>query len=148
LTAEADKVEVSEQASSSVKPWRWVVWFAFLLAWSAALLVPTSLILNMLGGGGEEAKPVHIRIIDHKYFGKSLHVAAYAFAAMLTGWLGLPRRGRWLLLLFWSLHAFGSEAGQYLLRDYTYRFGSLRDVGLDHIGLLIGVALTWRWWRG
>jgi hypothetical protein len=23
----------------------------------------------------------------------------------------------------------------------------LRDVGLDHIGILLGVLVTWSWWR-
>jgi VanZ family protein len=49
-----------------------------------------------------------------------------------------------VLLVFWFLHADATEVGQ---RFVPGRTGSLRDVALDHCGLLIGVALSWRWWR-
>jgi hypothetical protein len=141
LATEAPQAELK----SSIKVWRWVVWFAFLLAWSAALLAPQSVLLAFLGGNGDDAKPVHVRILDSFLFAKGLHVSAYALAAILSGWLRVAGRWRWALLAFLSAHAFGTEFFQQFVPG---RHGSLRDVGLDHLGLLIGVALSWRWWRG
>ena len=120
--------------------WRWFVWGAFLLLWSVALLVPDPFdpfqryVLR-----GQEIPPETSFLMA-----KSLHVTAYAIAAILTGWLRVPGIWRWVLLAFWSLHAAATEVGQLLVPG---RHGSLRDVGLDHLGLLIGLVISWRWWR-
>jgi hypothetical protein len=84
------------------------------------------------------------------YFGKSVHVAAYAVFTILSGWLRLPFRYRWFLLLFLSLHAFATEYIQNFVHgdfDWQARHPSFRDVGLDHLGIAIGVLCTWPWWR-
>ena len=49
-----------------------------------------------------------------------------------------------LLLAFLSLHAFGTE---FLQQFVPERGPSLVDVGIDHVGLAIGLAASWRWWR-
>jgi VanZ family protein len=121
--------------------WRWAVWIAFLCLWSVALLVPDPV------GFLLAYKPDDLELSHETTFlmAKTLHVTAYATAAILTGWLRAPGVWRWALLAFWFLHAGATEIGQLFIPG---RSGSLRDVGLDHLGLVIGVALSWRWWRG
>jgi VanZ family protein len=120
--------------------WRWVVWVAFLCVWSVALLVPDPI------GFLLAYKPKGIKVTHEMTFlmAKTLHVTAYAIAAILTGWLRAPGSWRWVLLAFWFVHAGATEIGQLFVPGRT---GSLRDVGLDHFGLIIGVAISWRWWR-
>ena len=120
-------------------PLRWVVWFAFLVTWSVALLVPDPI------GWVLRHKPDSLELPHQTTFlmAKTLHLTAYALAAILTGWLRAPGSWRWVLLVFWFLHADATEVGQ---RFVPGRSGSLRDVALDHLGLLIGIALSWRWW--
>ena len=120
--------------------WRWLVWCAFLLLWSVALLVPDPFdpFQRYVLRGQEISQETSFLMA------KSLHVTAYAIAAILTGWLRVPGIWRWVLLAFWSLHAAATEAVQLLVPG---RHGSLRDVGLDHIGLVIGLVISWRWWR-
>jgi hypothetical protein len=121
-------------------PWRWAVWIAFTLLWSTALLVPDPIAFL------RKHAPSGVGFSDDLTFwmAKTLHVTAYAAAAILTGWLRAPSPWRWLLLIFWFLHADATELGQLLVPG---RHGSLRDVTLDHFGLILGLALSWRWWR-
>jgi VanZ family protein len=73
---------------------------------------------------------------------KTLHVLVYAFLTLYISWL--PIRGwRWLLLAFLSLHAAGTEFGQQFVPGRT---GKPFDVLLDHLGLLLGLALAWKRW--
>jgi VanZ family protein len=74
---------------------------------------------------------------------KTLHVAAYAFLTATVPWLGLGR-WRWGLLAFLSLHAGATE---FLQQWVPLRTGSLTDVGIDHLGIALGLACTWRAWR-
>jgi hypothetical protein len=73
---------------------------------------------------------------------KILHVCAYAFLTVFISWLPL-RRWRWLLLAFLSLHAAGTE---YLQQFVPGRTGKVMDVFIDHAGMLLGLALTWKRW--
>jgi len=134
-------MEVSEKrAARQPVRGRWFVWFAFLILWSVALLMPNPIDpFNRYVLGGRE--------LSHEItflMAKSLHVCAYAAAAILTGWLRVPGPRRWWLLAFWSFHAAATEVGQLFVPGRT---GSIRDVALDHLGLLIGLAISWRWWR-
>jgi hypothetical protein len=70
---------------------------------------------------------------------KSVHVLAYALFAILTS--RLPAR-RWLLLLV-ILHGPLTE----FLQQFTDRTPQLTDVGLDWLGVGLGVLVTWRNWR-
>jgi hypothetical protein len=110
-----------------------LVWVAFTAAWTFALL---------------SAFPIEARdaVVSKEVgfsAGKSLHVLAYAFYTLLTLWLGRDRWWRWPLLAFVSMHAIGTE----YLQQFVDRTSSLLDVGLDHAGILLSVALTWRKWR-
>ena len=112
---------------------RWSIWIGYMLMWSLALLTP---------------EPARVR--DAVFHGNSamlsskfLHVGGYLGLTILSGWLRLPVPYRWLLLAFLSLHAMGTEFFQQFV---PLRGASLGDVGLDHIGILLGLVLTWKWW--
>ena len=123
-----------EEAHRLGPRFRWAVWSLYLAAWSAALLTPHPM------GVARALLPSDLRFLA----AKALHVSAYALLAILTGWLRAGPRGRWLLLALLSGHAFATEFGQ---RFVALRSASWRDVGLNHLGLLLGVALTCSWWR-
>src|SRR5947209_5518199 len=96
--------DVSEDATSSAPEatakaplWqspavRWLVWLVYVAAWTWSL-----------------ERPYPKVVLEHKefawyffLFGKTVHVAAYACLAILSGWLNVPRPYRWGLLLFMS----------------------------------------------
>ena len=112
--------------------WRWLVWFAFLIAWSAALLseAPVALARSVLRW-------------DHRVpASKVLHVAAYAAFTVLSGWLRPTGRLRWWLVAFLCCHALGSE----VLQGYVpTRTPSWLDVGLNLLGISIGLFICWKW---
>jgi hypothetical protein len=122
------------------KPWRaalaWAAWCLFLGAWTAALLTPQPVQLA-------DATLPEATVFPAA---KLLHVSAYAFLALSGTWLGLRAPFSWPLLVLLSIHALGTE---YLQQFVDLRTGSWRDVGLDHLGIALGLGLTvgWRWWR-
>jgi VanZ family protein len=73
---------------------------------------------------------------------KFLHVSVYAFLTVYLSWLPLGR-WRWLLLAFLSLHAASTEFFQQFVPG---RHGMVSDVLIDHAGLLLGFAMTWKHW--
>jgi VanZ family protein len=113
---------------------RWLVWGVYLAAWTAALLTPQPV---------EVAEAV---LPESAVFpaAKSLHIAAYAGLAILTAWLPVRRKTRWGLLAFLSFHTMATE---YLQHFVPTRYPSWEDVFIDHVGLLLGLLLSWRWWR-
>ncbi|HEV3262433.1 MAG TPA: VanZ family protein [Gemmataceae bacterium] len=118
------------------RPWaafRWLVWLVYAVAWTRALLMQVPV-------PGETIRRFHE---DFFLFAKCVHLCAYALFAMLTGWLVVPARSRWLLLGLLVLHAAGTE---YLQQFTADRHASVRDVGLNLVGLGLGVAMTWRLW--
>src|SRR5215831_18573946 len=75
--------------------WRWLVFLAYVTAWTMALLVPIP--ENSVGGS--------VFSLDLKFLlSKSIHVGAYAFTIVLITQLRIGLRWRWLLVLFASLH--------------------------------------------
>jgi VanZ family protein len=115
--------------------WRWMAWVLVLTLWTLALLTP---------------QPVQVAdalLPEDTVFptSKLLHVTAYAVLALLTAVLPLRGQTRWWLLGLLALHAAGTE---YLQQFVPPRTGSLRDVGLDHVGIALGVACTWKYWFG
>jgi VanZ family protein len=107
-------------------------WCLCVALWTAALLTTYPVEI------GKHVTP------SQMYFpaSKLLHVGAYGFLTVFLSWLPL-RRWRWLLLAFLSLHTAGTEFGQTFVPGRT---GRPADVGIDHFGLLLGVALTWKRW--
>jgi VanZ family protein len=114
---------------------RWLIWTVYAVAWTKALLTPIH------GPAGQV-------MADHPeagfIFSKLLHVSAYALFALLSAWVQPPRSWRYLLLAFLACHALGTEFFQQFVETRT---PSWRDVGLDLLGVGLGVLATWRCWR-
>lgn len=107
-------------------------WCLCVGLWTVALLTTTPVRM------GEAVMPAALHFPAAKF----LHVSVYAFLTVYVSWLPL-RRWRWLLLAFLALHAAGTEFFQQFVPD---RHGLVSDVLLDHFGLALGVALTWKRW--
>jgi VanZ family protein len=112
-----------------------VLWSLLLAAWTAALLRP------------EPVQAAAVVLPEQAEFpvSKLLHVSAYAVLAALTVLLRPLGRGRWLLLALLSLHGAGTE---YLQQFVELRTPSVRDVLLDHLGIVLGAAAAWKNWFG
>ncbi|MBO0698507.1 MAG: VanZ family protein [Zavarzinella sp.] len=109
-----------------------VVFAGFLTAWTIALLspVPHQSAERVLGG------PLQVFL-----FGKGLHISAYAFLAVLGA--TLPWRGwKWTWVLV-GLVAHGAVTE--FFQQFVGRGASVRDVGLDAIGVTVGGLLVWAW---
>ncbi len=104
------------------------------VAWAIALLipVPTEEAAEVLGGADEAF-----------LFGKMVHVSAYGVLTLLGGFMRMPRKRRWLVLGLVSFHGFATE----FFQQFVNRHASLRDVGLDHVGISLGILIGWHWWR-
>lgn len=111
------------------------VFFTFLALWTVGLLMPLPKESASRALGGESGM---------FWFGKTLHISAYLFLTLLGGSMPLARRQRWMLLCGLSFHAFATE----FLQLFVDRGASLRDAGLDNLGIALGVAIGWHWWRG
>ena len=134
---------MSSGATARPTGFRWRIWFwkpllvaaflAFLTLWTVALLSPVPPEAKEQLGGEWQAF----------LFGKCLHIGSYAFLTVLAGLLPLPRRGRWLVLALLVLHAVTTET----IQPYFGRGGSIKDVGIDSVGMALGLLVGWRWWR-
>jgi len=115
------------------KAWRWLLWTIFLVLWTTALLTT------------EPVHMAHVVLAPRVIFptAKLLHISAYAVVAVLSGWLIVPARWRWLLVVFMCGHAFGTEFFQQFVPE---RVPSLWDVGIDHVGIAIGLTISYKWW--
>ena len=116
---------------------RRIIWLVYAVAWTVALLVPVPI----------HPPPESGLQLPLWASSKSLHVAAYALFTGLAAWMRLPRRQRIPLLLLLVGHTMLTEYLQWVLRDITHRTGQWSDVGLDCIGIAVGVVLTWKRWR-
>ena len=76
--------------------------------------------------------------------GKAGHVLAYALMTVLTAWLRLGFRTRLLFLFFLMAHAVTTEWVQLHLSGRT---GTVDDVVLNQLGILLGLVVSWKWWR-
>ncbi len=108
------------------------LWWLAVAVWTLGLLTPHPVRLS---------KELFTASVGFS-LAKALHVSAYAVLTACIPWLGL-RRGRWWLLVFLSFHAAATE---FLQQWVPERTASLRDVGLDHLGILLGLLGTWRLW--
>lgn len=128
---------MGEPAPPSASAWRKLLpllaWVLYVLFLSRALLMELPI---------EPPQDKH-RQEQLFLFSKTVHVLAYAGFAILSGGLRLPRPQRWGLILIMSLHALGTEYGQTFLES---RHPSWQDVGFDHIGMMLGIAISWKWW--
>jgi VanZ family protein len=113
--------------------WRLLVWLLCLAVWTAALVTTYPAKVH------EEILPPELQFPT----AKCLHVSVYGLLAGLASCLPLRSRWRWALVAVLSLHAFTTE---YVQQYVDLRHGSLRDVGIDHLGIALGLLLTWKWW--
>lgn len=130
--------------------WRWLIWLVYVLTWTWALLLPNpnDWACWLLGHPGDQMGDPPFRLqlllfVESFFFSKGLHVSAYAVFAILSMWLRVPWRYRWLLVVFMSCHAMGTEFFQ---NFEPSRHPSWRDVGLDHLGIILGMGATWKGW--
>src|SRR5437660_794554 len=79
--------------------WRWLIWLAFLVAWTVALLTPQPVQI------ADELLPEQA----HFSAAKSLHVISYLILTVLTSWLPVSTRVRRGLLFLPTLHACATE---------------------------------------
>lgn len=114
----------------------WWLWWAITVVWTAALIVPTPTPTFL--GPSEETRQLVKLIVS-----KTAHVVAYAAWTVLSGWLRPSLGRRLLLLLFLLAHGVVTE---WIQEQLPYRSGLLRDAALDHLGVLLGLAASWRWW--
>jgi VanZ family protein len=114
--------------------WRWAAWWVLAGLWALVLLTP---------------QPVEVgkRILPEEALfsaSKGLHIAAYAFLTGAGAWLPAWRGLRWLPIALMSAHGCGTEFFQQFVPT---RHGCLLDVGIDHIGIVLGCLLTLTRWR-
>lgn len=114
--------------------WRWSVWWLLVGLWALALLTPQPVEV------GKAILPPEAMFSASK----GLHIGAYAFLTGVAAWLPAWRNWRWLPVAILSLHGFGTEFFQQFV---PARHGCLEDVGIDHIGIAMGLLLTLVRWR-
>lgn len=112
----------------------WVIWGGLLALWTFALLTPFPIQAERQLLPSQAAFPIS----------KTVHVLGYAFLTSLSAWLQLAGGRRWGLPGFLFLHGAATE---YLQSFVPLRSGCWLDVGLDTTGVLLGLLLTWHWWR-
>jgi VanZ family protein len=112
---------------------RWLIWGIALAGWSAMLLTPQPAEIADAVLAPETVFPAS----------KSMHVAGYFVLTLLTAWLRSSVPVRWVLLVFLSMHALGTE---YLQHFVPGRTPGWRDAALDLVGIALGVLLCWRCW--
>ncbi|HLW66304.1 MAG TPA: VanZ family protein, partial [Gemmataceae bacterium] len=110
-----------------------VVWTAVFICWTISLLRPIPKSAVEAIGGPERSF----------WFAKCVHVSAYALLAISAAYLpGSLALRRWIPLAL-VLHGGLTE----FLQHFVHRGASWRDVGLDTLGVAIGVVLTWPRWK-
>ncbi|MBI3407876.1 MAG: VanZ family protein [Planctomycetes bacterium] len=114
----------------------WIIWLIYVLLWTTGLLLP---------GSATEIEPLDKLLTGCRFAAaKSLHVCAYAVMTILSAFLPVPARFRWILVFFLMAHATVTE----LLQEnfIPMRSGELDDVGFDQLGITLGILLSWKRW--
>lgn len=108
-----------------------VLFIGFLGLWTYELLTPNPVPRAILDVIPDEWK---------FYLAKGLHVGGYAFLTLLAAFLPIPRFYYWLVVGGLFLHGVGTEVGQSYMEEG--RHGSVRDVILDWVGVLICLVIV------
>lgn len=119
---------------------RWLIWGVYVAVWTVALVLPVP---------ARTGLPVDQLLVTWKaVIAKTLHVTAYAVLTLLSAWLRVPLRYRGPLMFFIAAHATLTELAQWGATEagWSERSGMLYDVGFDHLGVLIGLVVGWKWW--
>jgi VanZ family protein len=113
---------------------RWLIWGVYVAALTTGLLRPEPVTI------ADQVLP------EEAVFSafKTVHITAFALLVVLTAWLQVSTRTRWLLLAFVSAYAMLTE---YLQNFVPTRTASWWDVGFNHVGITLGLALSWRCWQ-
>lgn len=107
------------------------LWIVGLIVFTGLLCAPGDWLPEWIGGGGLGPKVG---------WGKLGHVGGYAALAALSCALPISKR-LWLgAVALLSAHGFLTELVQTFVPKRT---GQLSDVGLDHIGIVLGLSLAW-----
>ncbi|MBM4071029.1 MAG: hypothetical protein FJ271_19080 [Planctomycetes bacterium] len=114
---------------------RWLVWSAYVLLWTTLLVIPIP--------DAVDWSPLDSEYVTKKALAKTGHVCAYALMTILTAWLRTGPRLRMAMLFFLMAHAAGTE---WIQLNVAGRSGTVNDIVLDHLGILCGLVLSWRWW--
>jgi VanZ family protein len=113
---------------------RWCLWWLALAAWTAVLL-------------SSRAPAVVDAVVPsalHFWVAKAGHVCTYALLSALAGFMPAGWRSQAALRLLLVCHGAATE---YLQTFVPGRTGSVRDVGLDAAGVMLGWAAWWAWRR-
>ena len=109
------------------------LWLGLLFIWTLGLITP--------GTWFGQATSVKVGEVG---VAKILHFSIYAGLAGSAGWLPLPRFWRLIIALpLLSAHGALTEVAQLLV---PAREGCVRDWMIDTAGIVLGLAITWRWW--
>ncbi len=113
----------------------WTVWWLAVVVWTVALTTTFPVHIK------ETVMPVDPAGI---HVAKVLHFCAYAFLAAFSLWLRPPVVWRWLIVLLLLEHGVATEWVQGFVPERTPR---VDDVVIDHLGVALGVVLSWPWRR-
>jgi hypothetical protein len=110
-----------------------LVFAAFLIAWTIALLSPVP---------HQSAERVLGSSFSVFMFGKGLHIAAYAYLTVLGGTVALFGGKWWWIVPGLIVHGALTE----FFQQFVGRTARVEDLGLDTIGIVIGAlgVLGWR----
>lgn len=114
---------------------RWVIWTGYVLLWTSLLVFPFP--------EGLELPLIEPSFLRKTVVAKTGHVCAYALMTILSAWLRTGFPLRIVLLFFLMAHASGTE---WVQQNLANRTGTVNDVVLDHLGILGGLLLSWKWW--
>jgi VanZ family protein len=117
------------------KALRWSLFGLTLAVWTGVLLSPKA--------------PLAVAVVVHDstakfWVAKTAHVCGYAVLSILVGCLPVGRRQRIGWWLFLVVHGGLTE---YLQQFVPGRYPALRDVVLDTVGIMLGLAALWAWRR-
>jgi hypothetical protein len=111
-----------------------LVFAAFLIAWTVALLLPVP---------HQSAERVLGSPFSVFMFGKGLHVAGYAYLTVLGGTVALFGR-KWV----WVLPGLVAHGGlTEIVQGFVGRTSRIEDLGLDTLGIALGALLILGWRR-
>lgn len=105
-----------------------VLMIGLLIAWTMALLTPIPAAAVAALGGPTPAF----------WFGKTLHVSVYATLAIMAVLLPLSRNWRLATLALLIMHGGATE----YLQQFVGRGSSVKDFGLDSLGICLGTGLA------